>query len=648
MPTTGRPFELPDFYRPWPPRLNPHVEASRAHNRAWAARHGLIDEGTWDAATADSIDLALFAAYCFPDATPAQLDLLTDWYFWGFYFDDWFLRHYKATGDVIGAAAWLADVRAFMPADLAQPVPEATDPVQATLAELWARTVPGTTQEWRRRFGDNTFAQMDDAFWELGNLAAGRVPNPIDYLERRRGAGAGRWVADLIELVNGTPLPDHVWASRPVQVMRDTFTDAQVLLNDVFSYQRETEVEGEIHNFVLVLREFLGMTPQEAADTTNDLLTSRLLQFESTLLTELPDLPLTPAERLAVVNIARSLQDANAGSHEWHLRSSRYMNEATRHADPKVPVWRHPTGLGTSAARLWAGHRPVDRRATFQQPLADRPAPSSPFAGGTRTAAADWARRMGLPYSPQAVSWTVTAHNGVSRDRLEVLSQWYVFLAALDTTVDRLFKSRGDVAGGKVFLKRLPLFLTDNPPVPLNPVERGLADLWGRAPLDTAHFEQLLETREWELGNSARSRVPDPVDHLQTRRAEHAGLMVDLVGYGLALPPAGRTALEECFADIATARRDLVTYKDKIAVPAEVSNGVLALQRLLDCDLQQAADVVGDLLTARRAQFDRLAADAPGDYVEALRTWLGGDLGDRTRLGMSGLGTRGAHAWRPA
>ncbi len=29
-----RPFDLPDFYRPWPPRLNPHVEAARAHNRA--------------------------------------------------------------------------------------------------------------------------------------------------------------------------------------------------------------------------------------------------------------------------------------------------------------------------------------------------------------------------------------------------------------------------------------------------------------------------------------------------------------------------------------------------------------------------------------------------------------------------------------
>nr|WP_062330714.1 hypothetical protein [Herbidospora sakaeratensis] len=642
-----RPFELPDFYRPWPPRLNPHVEGARAHNRAWAARHGLIDERVWDAAWADSIDLALFAAYCFPDATPAQLDLLTDWYVWGFYFDDWFLRHYKATGDVAGAAAWLADVRGFMPVDLSQPVPAAEDPVQATLAELWARTVPGTTEEWRRRFGDDTFAQMDDACWELGNLAEGRVPNPIDYLERRRGAGAGRWVADLVELVNGTPLPDHVWASRPVQVVRDTFTDAQVLLNDVFSYQRETEREGELNNFVLVLREFLGLTPQEAADTTNDLITSRLLQFESTLLTELPELPLTPAERLAVLNLARSLQDANAGSHEWHLRSSRYMNEETRGADPRVPVWRHPMGLGTSAARLWAGHRPVDRLASFRPPPCERPA-ASPFAGAARTAAADWARRMGLPYAPQAVSWAVTAHRGVPRDRLEVLAQWYVFLAALDGSVDRLFKARRDPAGGKAFLRRLPLFLTDDAPAPVNPVERGLRDLWGRAPLDPAHFGQLLAVREWELGNSARERVPDPVDHLQTRRAEHAGLMVDLVVYGLGLPAPARGALEECFADVATARRDLVTYPDKIGVPTEVGNGVLALQRLLGCGLQQAADVVGDLLTARREQFDRLAADAPADYAAALRTWLTGDLGERTRLGLSGLGTRGAHAWRPA
>lgn len=76
--------------------------------------------------------------------------------------------------------------------------------------------------------------------------------------------------------------------SRPLLVLRDTFSDAVHLRNDLFSYQREVEDEGENSNGVLVLEKFLGCTTQEAAEAVNDLLTSRLQQFENTALTEVP------------------------------------------------------------------------------------------------------------------------------------------------------------------------------------------------------------------------------------------------------------------------------------------------------------------------------------------------------------------------
>ena len=75
-----------------------------------------------------------------------------------------------------------------------------------------------------------------------------------------------------------------------MRVLRDTFADAVHLRNDLFSYQRETEEEGELTNGVLVLETFLGCTTQQAADAVNDLLTSRLQQFENTALTELAPL----------------------------------------------------------------------------------------------------------------------------------------------------------------------------------------------------------------------------------------------------------------------------------------------------------------------------------------------------------------------
>ena len=103
------------------------------------------------------------------------------------------------------------------------------------------------------------------------------------------------------------------------------------LRNDLFSYQREVEDEGELTNGVLVLETFLGCTTQQAADAVNDLLTSRLHQFENTALTELPPLfaehGLDPAETAAVLAYVKGLQDWQSGGHEWHMRSSRYMNE---------------------------------------------------------------------------------------------------------------------------------------------------------------------------------------------------------------------------------------------------------------------------------------------------------------------------------
>lgn len=116
-----------------------------------------------------------------------------------------------------------------------------------------------------------------------------------------------------------------------MRVLKDSFADAVHLRDDLFSYQRETQYEGEINNCVLVLERFLDVGPQRAADLTNDILTSRMQQFENTMLAELPSLfeecGLNPPERESVLLYVKGLQDWQSGGHEWQLRSSRYMDE---------------------------------------------------------------------------------------------------------------------------------------------------------------------------------------------------------------------------------------------------------------------------------------------------------------------------------
>jgi germacradienol/geosmin synthase len=111
---------------------------------------------------------------------------VTDWYVWVFYFDDYVLDAFKRPQDVAGGRAYLERLPLFMALDLDQTPPEPTNPVERGLLDLWARTVPSRTIDWRRRFFDSTKSVLEESNWELNNITDARVANPIEYIEMRR------------------------------------------------------------------------------------------------------------------------------------------------------------------------------------------------------------------------------------------------------------------------------------------------------------------------------------------------------------------------------------------------------------------------------------------------------------------------------
>lgn len=352
----SQPFELPSFYLAHPARLNSHVEEAREHSRKWARDMGMLEgSGVWEQRDLDAHDYPLLCAYTHPDCDGPALSLVTDWYVWVFFFDDHFLELFKRTQDREGGKAYLDRLPAFMPMDLSTPVPEPTNPVEAGLADLWARTVPYMSRGWRERFAESTENLLNESLWELSNINEGRIANPVEYIEMRRKVGGAPWSAGLVEYATGSEVPVAVAGSRPLRVLKETFSDAVHLRNDLFSYQREIEEEGELSNGVLVLEKFLDCTTQEAADAVNDLLTSRMQQFENTALTELAPLFAEtglPAQECAdVLAYAKGLQDWQSGGHEWHMVSSRYMNKGG--AATPSPL-AGPSGTGTSAAGIKA------------------------------------------------------------------------------------------------------------------------------------------------------------------------------------------------------------------------------------------------------------------------------------------------------
>ena len=669
-----QPFELPEFYLPWPARLNPHLEGAREHSKAWAREMEMVespgagsDSGAfvWDEATFDSADYPLLCAYTHPDAAAAELDLVTDWYVWVFYFDDHFLEHYKKTGDLAGARTYLAGLSAFMPTRPGGERPEATNPVEWGLADLWDRTASIMSADWLGRFAESTRNLLEDCVWELTNITQDRVPNPIDYVEMRRKVGGAPWSADLVELAARAEIPAEIASTRPMRVLKDTFSDGVHLRNDIFSYQRETEEEGELNNGVLVMETFFGTTPQRAAELTNDVLTSRLEQFENTAVTEVPPLcdehALGPDERAGVLAYVKGLQDWQAGGHEWHSQSSRYMNDRATTAPP-AGVLSGPTGLGTSAARLAGSRvRPGLRRRAQQQshtpfapvghldlPEFDMPYSTrmSPHLDDARVHEVDWARSMGMFESVPGVEaggvWSehrfvrfdfsycaAIIHADADPEQLNLSTDWLTWGTYGDDYFPLVFGSTNNLAGAKLCNERLSLFMPlDLGPVPeaTNPVERGLADLWRRTagPLTTAArrqfrtaVEEMTTSWVWELANKIQHRVPDPVDYLEMRRKTFGADMtmslsrltqLDAVPTEVQQSTVVRQ-LETAAQDYTSLVNDLVSYQKEIEFEGEMHNLVLVVQHFLDVDRWQARDVVVNVMNARRRQFERILTE---------------------------------------
>jgi germacradienol/geosmin synthase len=638
-------FALPEFYLPYPARLNPHLAGTREHSNEWARQLGMLDAPkpsggvVWDLAQLEAMDYPLMCAYTHPDCDQATLDLITDWYVWVFFFDDHFLEHFKYSRDHEGARRYLDDLERFMTTgdDL-----EPGNPAEAGLKDLWQRTAPNMSASWQDRFRTSTHNLMVESMWELDNIDIGRIANPVEYMQMRRRVGGAPWSANLVEFAAHAELPGRLARTRQLQVLTDTFADAVHLRNDLFSYQREVQEEGENSNAVLVFEKFLGIPTQEAAELVNDLLTSRLQQFEHTALAEVPamlaDQHATPDEALPVAAYAKGLQDWQAGGHEWHTKSSRYMNEnSTRPTSTgaKTRMRQH-----SSVPFQPVGHLPVP---PLYMPYQFR---MSPHLAAAREDGVVWARAMGMlteglwderrlrdfdfPHCAAMI------HADGTLDQVNLSARWLTW----GTYGDDYFPTL-DLPYAKLQHDRLAQFMplgigefAGAADEPLNAAERGLADLW-RSTAGMITARQRARLRDdvldmtgswvWELANKAINRIPDPVEYIEMRRktfgADLTMSLARLASENVVPEEIYQTRvireLETAAQDYACLINDVYSYQKEVEFEGDFHNLVVVAQHFLDVDRWAAATITARLMNERMRQFEHiLKTGLPALFVE--------------------------------
>jgi germacradienol/geosmin synthase len=666
---------------PHPARLNPHADAARTRVRTWAWRMGLLDDPALIAAL-DARDHGLLAAYTHPACDVDALCLVTDWYVWEFFLRDHLRRAYAESRDAADPRDRLARLTSFL---TTTGPPEPSNPVERGLADLWPRTVRGWSREWRERFAAGTRGLLDGALWELRRAGAGRIPNPLEYLRVRRRSGTARWAAGLAERANGAEVPARLAATWPLRTIADSFADAAHLCDDLHRYASGDI--GEVTNGVLVLGEFLGLTPREAAAAANDLVAARIQRFEDAV-GELPALyagrSVSTAERAAVDAQVRALRDWQAGRASWHRRPGRRAHPTVDTAPASGGPGEGPgDGLGEGTPRTPGGGMPRTPGEPFRLPHLATPwqALANRHLESARRYAKAWAYEMGM-IGPLAVRgdgvWTDARFDAqefallaaltnptAEREVLHLLVLWDVWAFALDDFTVAEYRARRDLAGARAFVAGLPRFLTERPPVAANCVERGLADLWGRtAPRLPAGVRErfvssvraFAEGELRELAGTLSRRVPDPVEYADARRRTAGGELIANLGFLTAwgqIPADLRDArpihdLLSAFADAIAFHNDIFSYRREVDFEFDLNNGVHVLADFFGCGPGRAAGVAADAAGVSLEEFQRIAAEelpalfAGSDlgaaareqvrsFVRGLELWLAGDLAWRSR-----------------
>jgi germacradienol/geosmin synthase len=144
----------------------------------------------------------------------------------------------------------------------------------------------------------------------------------------RRATFGADLTKNLCRMGHGPEVPPEVYRSGTVRALENAAIDYAMLINDVFSYQKEIQYEGEFHNALLVVQNFFGCDYPTALRIVGDLMTQRMEQFQHVAARELPvlceDFELPEEARAVLDGYVAELRNYMSGILNWHRGCHRY------------------------------------------------------------------------------------------------------------------------------------------------------------------------------------------------------------------------------------------------------------------------------------------------------------------------------------
>ncbi|MEU6641724.1 hypothetical protein ABZ863_04165 [Saccharomonospora sp. NPDC046836] len=309
-----------DFDIPFAFHVNPELDQARQRNRRWLAEHGLLAGGTEHAAHA-GVDVERLAAYAYPHARGADVDLAMRFASFFLLYDDQFTYQLGQDPRAVAAVAdqFAEVVRGHRPSADAPKLVTALD-------EIWQDWCAGMSPTWCRRSAYHWEQYFVIPAHEAALRARGIVPAEDCFMELRDISGFMYPILDLCDRVGGYELDPVVFHAPELSVLRHITVQVVSFANDIASADKERR-DGETDNLVLVYEHRRGLSPQDAVERARALVNARVRRFIE-LEAELPAvcdaLGLPDDQHRAVFRYARDLRAWISGYCQWQRETHRY------------------------------------------------------------------------------------------------------------------------------------------------------------------------------------------------------------------------------------------------------------------------------------------------------------------------------------
>ncbi len=304
---------------PFPARVNTHTAEMELRSAQWAVDFGLVStsDGAWRLNRANAADLAGRAC---PDAKPEQLSLLTDLITWLFAFDD------SCDDDGLGAdpgqlspvVTRLLDVLDRLGTQVPAALLTEAGPTGVALHDLCRRTRDQGRPDLLLRFASQLRSYLLALLWEAANRERRRVPAVAEYVQMRRHTGAVHPSFTVTDIAHGGLRDLNHHADPMLSRLEELAADLVCWCNDVFSWNKERQLDQDGHNLTAVIAEETGQDERsalvDAAERFNTGLAAYLRLEEQVLTNPDPDIARFATARRCWIR----------GTYDWSLGASRY------------------------------------------------------------------------------------------------------------------------------------------------------------------------------------------------------------------------------------------------------------------------------------------------------------------------------------